>query len=119
MRGLQTWRHLTRNSVHPVLVITDHANLQYYREPQKLGPRVNGYVAELAEYHIQLVYKPGAVNRADELSWRPDLAPTNNDKLVLVLPNHPVHLPLMPPTMAYTATRTNLRIRLGRHLGAK
>ena len=38
MRGLRTWRHLTRNSVHPVLVITDHANLQYYREPQKLGP---------------------------------------------------------------------------------
>jgi len=38
MRGLHTWRHLTRNSVHPVLVITDHANLQYYREPQKLGP---------------------------------------------------------------------------------
>jgi len=71
----RTWRHLTRNSVHPILVITDHANLQYYREPQKLGPRVNGYVAELAEYHIALVYKPGAVNRADELSRRPDLAP--------------------------------------------
>ena len=62
MRGLRTWRHLTRNSVHPVLVITDHANLQYYREPQKLGPRVNGYVAELAEYHIALIYRPGAVN---------------------------------------------------------
>jgi len=27
MRGLRTWRHLTWNSVHPVLVITDHANL--------------------------------------------------------------------------------------------
>jgi len=68
MRGLHTWRHLTWNSVHPILVITDHVNLQYYREPQKLGPQVNGYVAELAEYHIQLVYKPGAINRADELS---------------------------------------------------
>src|SRR5712671_6613218 len=31
MRGLRTWRHLLRNTTHPVLVITDHANLQYYR----------------------------------------------------------------------------------------
>ena len=60
MRGLRTWRHLLRNTTHPVLVITDHANLQYYQEPQKLGPHINGYLAELAEYHIQLVYKPGA-----------------------------------------------------------
>jgi len=60
IRGLRTWRHLLRNTTHLVLVITNHANLQYYREPQKLGPRVNGYLAELVEYHIQLVYKPGA-----------------------------------------------------------
>jgi len=68
MRGLRTWRHLLRNTTHPVLVITDHANLQYYREPQKLGPPVNGYLVELAEYHIQLVYKPSATQRADGLS---------------------------------------------------
>src|SRR5712672_160342 len=105
MRGLRTWQHLTRNSVHPVLVITDHANLQYYREPQKLGPRVNGYVTELTEYHIALVYKPGAVNRADELSRRPDLAPTDDDELTLVLPN-PLFVPPETPSMAYVATRT-------------
>ena len=54
--------------MHPVLIITDHANLQYYQEPQKLGPRVNGYLVELAEYHIQLVYKLSAAQRADGLS---------------------------------------------------
>jgi RNase H-like domain found in reverse transcriptase/Reverse transcriptase (RNA-dependent DNA polymerase) len=37
IRGLRTWRHLLRNTVTPVLVITDHANLQYYQEPHKLG----------------------------------------------------------------------------------
>jgi RNase H-like domain found in reverse transcriptase len=30
IRGLRCWRHLLRNTTHPVLVITDHANLQYY-----------------------------------------------------------------------------------------
>src|SRR5712672_2145506 len=105
MRGLRTWQHLTWNSVHPILIITDHANLQYYWELQKLGPRVNGYVAELAKYHIQLVYKPGAVNRADELSRRPDLTPTDDDKLTLVLPNH-LFVPPETPSTAYVATRT-------------
>jgi len=56
VRGLRNWRHLMRNTTHPVMVITDHANLQYYREPQKIGPRVNGYIVELADYNIQLVY---------------------------------------------------------------
>jgi len=70
-----------------------------------LGPRVNGYVAELAKYHIQLVYRPGAVNRADELSWRPDLAPTDDNELVLVLPNHLFVSP-DAPTTTYTTTCT-------------
>jgi len=80
-------------------------NLQYYREPQKLGPRVNSYVAELAEYHIQLIYKPGAVNQADELSRQPDLTPTEDDELVLVLPNHLFVSP-DAPAMTYTTTCT-------------
>jgi RNase H-like domain found in reverse transcriptase len=30
IRGLRCWRCLLHNTTHPVLVITDHANLQYY-----------------------------------------------------------------------------------------
>jgi hypothetical protein len=78
-----------RNTITPVLVITDHTNLQYYREPHKLGPRVNGYVTELADFNIQLVYKPRATNRADALSRRPDLAPDTDDyPLLIALPDH-------------------------------
>src|SRR5712672_724149 len=105
MGGLRNWRHLLRNTTHPVLVITDHANLQYYLEPQKLGPRVNGYLAELAEYHIQLVYKPGAAQRADGLSRRPDLLPDNDDELIIVLPDHLFVSP-DAPRKTYLATRT-------------
>src|SRR5712672_3395844 len=93
------------NTTHPVMVITDHANLQYYREPQKISPRVNGYIVELADYNIQLVYKPGASNKADELSWRPDMAPKDEEELVIVLPNH-LFAPMESPSKAYVATRT-------------
>src|SRR5882672_7507897 len=94
-----------RNTMHPVMVITDHANLQYYREPQKIGPRVNGYIVELADYNIQLVYKPGNTNKADELSRRPDMAPEDEDELVIVLPDHLFAHP-DSPSMEYVATRT-------------
>jgi hypothetical protein len=68
LRGLRCWSHLLKGTEIPVLVYTDHANLRYYREPRKIGPRVVGYIPEIAQYNIQLEYKPGATNRADALS---------------------------------------------------
>jgi hypothetical protein len=88
-----------------VIVITDHANLQYYREPHKLGLQVNRYITELADFNIQLVYKPGATNRADALSRRPDLTPdTDNHPLLIALPNH-LFVPPDALTRNYTTTR--------------
>jgi len=105
IRGVRNWRHLLRNTANPVLVITNHANLQYYREPQKIGPQVNGYLGDLADYNIQLVYKPGNTNKADELSWQPNMAPEDHNELTLVLPDH-LFVPQNSPSTAYVATRT-------------
>ena len=68
IRGLEHWRHLLARGNHPVTVITDHKNLQYYRQPQKINRRVARYINLLVDYHIQLLHKPGATNRADHLS---------------------------------------------------
>ena len=35
--GLRNWQHLLAGSPHEVMVWTDHANLQYYRHPQKIN----------------------------------------------------------------------------------
>jgi hypothetical protein len=87
LRGLRCWSHLLKGTKIPVLVYTDHANLRYYREPQKIGPHVAGYIPKIAQYNIQLEYKPGATNRADALSCRPDYEvegnPDNEDMTVL------------------------------------
>ncbi len=37
IRGLRAWRHIFLSSPFEVTVFTDHANLQYYRHPQRLG----------------------------------------------------------------------------------
>jgi len=105
IRGLRNWCHLLRNTTHPVLVITDHANLQYYREPQKIGPHVNSYIVELADFNIQLVYKPGAANKANKLSRRPNFMPEDENELVLVLPDH-LFAPQDSPSTAYMAMCT-------------
>jgi len=55
-----------------------------------------------------LIYKPGAANRADELSRRPDLAPTDDDELTLVLPNH---LFVPPETPSTAMLPLGLRLR--------
>ena len=86
MRGLRHWSHLLKGTSIPVLVYTDHANLRYYRDPRKIGPRVAGYLLEREQYNILLEYKPGATNRADALSRQPDYEvggnPDNEDVTV-------------------------------------
>ena len=46
IRGLKHWDYLLKCAKHPILVITDHANLTYYRHPHKIGLCVAGYIAE-------------------------------------------------------------------------
>ena len=72
MHGLRHWSHLLKGTSIPVLVYMDHTNLRYYRDPRKIGPQVAGYLPKQEQYNILLEYKPGATNRADALSRRPD-----------------------------------------------
>ena len=62
MCGLRNWSHLLKGTTIPILIYTDHANLRYYRDPRKIGPRVAGYLPEREQYNILLEYKPGATN---------------------------------------------------------
>ena len=66
--GLRFWRHLLVGSSHKVIVWTDHANLQYYRHPQKINRRVARYIATLGDYNLELRHLPGTKNHADALS---------------------------------------------------
>jgi Integrase zinc binding domain len=94
---LKHWDHLLKGAAHPILVITDHANLQFHQHAHKIGPRIAGYIAEHEQYDVQLVYKPGASNRADALSRCLDYTPNMcNDEPVIALPDHLFVPPNMP-----------------------
>ena len=73
VRVLRHWRPFLAGSPHEVIVHTDHANLQYWKEPQKINRRIAREVVELSEYNIKLKNIPGRENgRADMPSRRPD-----------------------------------------------
>jgi hypothetical protein len=99
INGLQHWDYLLKGAIHPIIVITDHANLQYYCHPHKIGSRIAGYIAEREQYDIQIAYHPGSTNRADALSRRPDYAPDPyNDEPVIAIPEH-LFIPPNTPTI--------------------
>jgi hypothetical protein len=67
---------------------TDHANLQYWRQPHKISRRIAREVLELSEFDVELHHIPGKNNgQADALSRRPDYDQGEHDnENVIVLP---------------------------------
>ena len=73
VRALRHWRPFLAGSPHEIIIHTDHANLQYWKEPQKINQRIAREVVELSEYNIKLKNIPGRENgRVDMLSRQPD-----------------------------------------------
>ena len=85
---LRHWRPLLAGSLHKIKVFSDHMNLQYRRDPQKISRRVARKVLELADYDIEIHHLKGSANgRADALSRRPDFDQGGGDNEgVVVLP---------------------------------
>ena len=59
IRGLKTWKHYLRGSPFPVKVFTDHKNLLYFKEPQKLNRRQARWMLDIGDYDLKLVHVPG------------------------------------------------------------
>ena len=73
IRALREWRHYVQGSSFLTEVRTDHANLTYYRSPQRLTQRQTRWIVELMDYDIKLQHKPGkTMIPADALSRRHD-----------------------------------------------
>jgi hypothetical protein len=71
VKACRNWRPYLAGSPHKVIIHTDHANLQYWRQPHKISQRIAREVLELLEFDIKLRHIPGKSNgQADALSRR-------------------------------------------------
>src|ERR1700722_4664918 len=89
MTALEEFRRYLLNAKQSFEIWTDHANLQYFRKPQKLNRRQARWLTELQDYHFTLHHIPGKQNsKADILSRRPgfDRGENDNDDIILLDP---------------------------------
>ena len=56
---LKEWRHYIQGSPHTTLILSDHKNLTYYQEAQKLNQRQAQWSLYLSEFDVKLVHTPG------------------------------------------------------------
>ena len=78
--ALEQFRHYLMGAAQKFEIWTDHANLQYFKKPQKLNRRQARWVTILQEYDFSLHHIPGKQNsKADILSRRPGFEKGVND----------------------------------------
>ncbi len=70
--ALKVFRHYLQGP-HPFQIITDHHNLLYFTKSKKLNRRQANWSSKMADFHFEILYKPGSTNKADALSRREDL----------------------------------------------
>src|SRR5258707_9293662 len=107
IRALEQWRHHLEGGKHPVKVLTDHKNLEYFMMAQKLNRRQARWSTYLSCFDLDLSYRPGKSNaKPDLLSRHADHrkgAEEDNDNIVLLKPeffkNHIATMFFNPPLL--------------------
>ena len=72
VEAMHHWQHYCRGARHPIIVLTDHANLVWFMTTPNLSRRQLKWAEKLAEYDFNVTYREGNKNPADGLSRRPD-----------------------------------------------
>ncbi len=79
LRCLREWRHLLIGSPYPIVVITDHRNLEYFNERRELSSRQARWAQFLADYRLEIRFRPGSEGgKPDSLSRRADYKTTSD-----------------------------------------
>jgi reverse transcriptase-like protein len=72
---------------HPIVVRTDHKNLQYFRQPQKITGHQARWMEFLQDFDFTLTHVPGNTNTiVDLLSRRRDLYKRVDSQMCVLLP---------------------------------
>jgi hypothetical protein len=87
--ALRNWRSHLAGTFLPVTVLTDHANLTYWKEPRKVSHKVAKWFAELQDYNIRIQHVPGKIHAAADMLSRPpgvDKGDRDNEDVTMLPP---------------------------------
>ena len=86
IKALEHWRPHVAATEIPVTILTDHANLTFWKNPKKVNRRVARWFATLQEYNLLIKHVPGKFHAvADMLSRPPDANQGHEDNQDLTL----------------------------------
>ena len=94
MLALEEWRHYLIGAKDIFEIWTDHQNLQYFRQPQKVNHWQARWLTELTQYHVTLHHKPGASNIKPRLNRQlihPTILGSDSQALIKALDNQRSH----------------------------
>src|SRR5260221_8243026 len=81
VKALQHWRHWLECTKEPVDIITNHQNLEYFKQPRQLNCCQLQWLEQLTHFNYKIGYCPGSKNSAvDALSCRAELCPEIADE---------------------------------------
>ena len=97
LKALEHWRpHLAATEI-PVTVLTDHANLTFWKNPRKVNRRVARWFATLQDYNLLIKHVPGKLHAAPDMLSRPpgtDKGELDNQDVTLLSPDSFIRLTL-------------------------
>ena len=91
MKALYHWRPYLAWTKEPFTILTDHANLTYWKAPRKLDQRHARWHADLEEYDFEMVHISGNTNGPANALLHPpgtDKGENDNQDVVVIPPHH-------------------------------
>jgi transposase InsO family protein len=107
-------------SLHHFTIRTDHRNLAYFKETQKLSKRQVRWSQQLSKYNFTLEYKPGKLNvLADALSRREQDMPKNDNddrirsrQIQILKPEQCTGMPRICPVITQSVPERDIKSEL-------
>ena len=92
IEALQEWRHFLEGAPNPFTILSDHANLLYWRTAQDLSRRQARWALYLTRFDFHLEHRPGKlITQADPLSRMPHHQVRDNEdntQRIVLRPEH-------------------------------
>lgn len=105
VRAFEEWRPYLEGSKHPITVLSDHKNLEYFMSTKLLNRRQARWSEFLSRFDFKITYRPGkAGGKPDALTRRSGDLPDEGDDRI----QHQSQVVLKPSNIAATKLYANI-----------